>query len=127
MKFPFYHQLDSMDCGPTCLQMIAKFYNKNISLQLLKEKSQIGKEGVNMLGLCEAAEYIGFKTQPVRISYTSLVNDATLPCILHWNQYHFVISLTFFISSSLQRMHLQPPFYKVFIRTEKPSSGFFSY
>ncbi|MCE5345659.1 MAG: hypothetical protein LLG13_05115 [Bacteroidales bacterium] len=26
--FPFYKQLDSMDCGPSCLRMVAKFYGK---------------------------------------------------------------------------------------------------
>ena len=33
MKFPHYLQLDAMDCGPTCLRMIAKFYGKNYSLR----------------------------------------------------------------------------------------------
>lgn len=90
-SFPFYRQPDSMDCGPTCLQMIAKHYGKTISLQELRERSQIGKEGVNMLGISEAAESIGFRAQAVKITYGSLVNDVPLPCILHWNQYHFVV------------------------------------
>ena len=33
--FPHYLQLDAMDCGPTCLRMIAKYYGKNYSLQTL--------------------------------------------------------------------------------------------
>jgi len=89
--FPFYRQPDSMDCGPTCLQMITKYYGKNISLQTLREKSQIGKEGVNILGISEAAESIGFRTQAVKLNYRMLSNEALLPCILHWNQYHFVV------------------------------------
>jgi ATP-binding cassette, subfamily B, bacterial len=88
--FPFYRQPDSMDCGPTCLQMIAKYYGKNVSLQYLRERSQIGKEGVNLLGISEAAESIGLRSHAVKITYPSLV-DVPLPCILYWNQRHFVV------------------------------------
>ncbi len=90
-SFPFYRQIESMDCGPTCLRMIAKYYGKSIALQTLKEKSQIGKDGVNMLGISEAAESIGFRTQAVKLNYSVLSNEALLPCILHWNQYHFIV------------------------------------
>jgi ATP-binding cassette, subfamily B, bacterial len=89
--FPFYRQLDSMDCGPTCLRMIAKYYGKTVTLQTLKEKSQIGKDGVNMLGISEAAESVGFRTQAVKLNYSILSKEVLLPCILHWNQYHFVV------------------------------------
>ncbi|MDR2572378.1 MAG: hypothetical protein LBD23_19065, partial [Oscillospiraceae bacterium] len=33
MKFPIFRQLDAMDCGPTSLRMIAKYYGKNFSVQ----------------------------------------------------------------------------------------------
>lgn len=90
-NFFFYKQFDAMDCGPTCLHMVAKYYGKNISLQSTKEKTQIGKEGVNLLGISEAAEAIGFRTQAVRLSYQALISKAKLPAILHWNQNHFVV------------------------------------
>ncbi|HEV8285919.1 MAG TPA: peptidase domain-containing ABC transporter [Chitinophagaceae bacterium] len=90
-KISFYKQLDSMDCGPTCLRMIAKHYGKSISLQALREKTQIGKGGVNLLGISEAAEAIGLRTQAAKLSYDSLAKDAKLPAILHWSQNHFVI------------------------------------
>lgn len=91
MKFPFYPQPDSMDCGPTCLRMIAKFYGENHSLDSLREKTQIGKEGVNLLGISEAAEQIGFRTAAVKLSIAQLTEEATLPAIIHWNQEHFVV------------------------------------
>lgn len=91
MQFPFYKQLDSMDCGPTCLRMVAKHYKKDIALQTLRDKTQIGKEGVNLLGISDAAEAVGFRTQSVKIDFQSLTNDAKLPAILHWNQNHFVV------------------------------------
>lgn len=90
-SFPFYKQLNTMDCGPTCLRMVAKYYGKSFSLQSLRLESQIGKEGVNMLGISEAAEKIGFRTRGVKITLAELLNDAPKPAILHWEQNHFVV------------------------------------
>lgn len=91
MAFPFYKQADSMDCGPTCLKMVAKYYGSSISSETLRAKTQVGKEGVSLLGILEAAESIGFRTRPVKIDYVTLTNEARLPAILHWNQNHFVV------------------------------------
>lgn len=89
--FPHYLQHDVMDCGPSCIRMIAKHYGHSFNLQTLREKSFITREGVSMLGISDAAESIGFRTQGVRISYEQLLDDVPLPCILHWNQNHFVV------------------------------------
>ena len=91
MKFPFYSQPDAMDCGPSCLRMIAKYYGKSYTLQSLRGKSFISREGVSMLGISDAAEAIGFKTLGVRVPYEKLANEAPLPCIAHWKQNHFVV------------------------------------
>ena len=89
-NFPFYKQLDAMDCGPTCLRMVAKHYGKHYSLETLRQKSFIGREGVSMLGISTAAESIGFRTIGVHISFQQLA-EAPLPCIVHWKQNHFVV------------------------------------
>lgn len=91
MRFPFFKQLDAMDCGPSCLRMIAKYHGKNFSVQQLCEKSHILRTGVNLLGLSEAAESIGFRTTNVRTTTSKLKEQAKLPCIIHWNQEHFVV------------------------------------
>ena len=90
-SFPFYQQLDQMDCGPTCLQMIAKHYGRNFSLAYLRQKSFITREGVSLLGISDSAEAIGFHTLGVKIPFEKLVGDATLPCIVHWYQSHFIV------------------------------------
>lgn len=82
-KFPHYRQLDVMDCGPTCLRMVAKYYGKSYTLQTLREKSFITREGVSMLGISDAAEAIGFRTTGVRITLNQLRDEIPLPCILH--------------------------------------------
>ncbi|MFB6454987.1 peptidase domain-containing ABC transporter [Chitinophaga sp. Hz27] len=91
MSFPFYRQLDAMDCGPSCLRMIARFYGKKISLEYLREQSYITREGVSLLGISEAAEKIDLRTCAVKITFEQLMEEVTLPCILHWNQQHFVV------------------------------------
>jgi ATP-binding cassette, subfamily B, bacterial len=90
-KFPEYIQLDLMDCGPTCLRMIAKHYGRNINLQTLRDKCGIGREGVSLLGISRAAEAVGFHTRGVLLNFDELATDALLPCIIHWNQEHFVV------------------------------------
>ncbi|MCK9449848.1 MAG: peptidase domain-containing ABC transporter [Bacteroidales bacterium] len=87
----FNKQLDSMDCGPACLSMIAKHYGKEYSIDSLRKSCHISKEGVSLLGISEAAEQIGFKTIGGRITFDKLEKEAPLPCIVHWNQEHFVI------------------------------------
>jgi ATP-binding cassette subfamily B protein len=91
LKFPFYKQFDLMDCGPSCIRMIAKYYGKSYSLEFLREKCFITREGVSLLGISEAAESIGMHTIGVKITYGQLKNDAILPCIVHWQQNHFVV------------------------------------
>lgn len=89
-SIPYYPQHDAMDCGPTCLRMVAAFYGKRYSLEGLREKSFITREGVSMLGISEAAEKIGFRSICVQVGYEKL-QEAPLPCIIHWNQQHFVV------------------------------------
>ena len=88
--FSYYIQHDQMDCGPTCLRMVAAHYGKRYSLEGLKEKSFLTREGVSMLGISEAAERIGLRSLCVQVDYERL-REAPLPCIVHWNQQHFVV------------------------------------
>jgi ATP-binding cassette subfamily B protein len=86
----FIKQRNQMDCGPTCLYMVSKYYGRSYSLERLRELTEIGKEGVNILGISDAAEKIGYRTQVVQLSISEL-KEAKLPCILHWGQNHFVV------------------------------------
>ena len=90
-NFPFFRQLDKMDCGPACIRMIAKFYGKSYSLESLRAQSYLTREGVSLLGISEAADHIGLKTMASNISFELLKSEAPLPAILHWNQNHFVV------------------------------------
>jgi len=80
-----------MDCGPACLRMITKYYGKIYSLQYLREKSFLGREGVSLLSISDSAEAIGMRTLAVRLSYEKLKEEVPLPCIAHWRQSHFIV------------------------------------
>lgn len=90
-RFPIYKQFDQMDCGPTCLRMIAKFYGKHYSLKSLREATHITREGVSLKDIGGASEQIGFRSVGAKITFEQLDQEANLPCILHWNQNHFVV------------------------------------
>nr|WP_274095729.1 peptidase domain-containing ABC transporter [Riemerella anatipestifer] len=88
----FCPQKDQMDCGPACLVMIARHYGKRYPIEYLREKAFITREGVSLLGISEAAHKIGLETQSVKLTEEQLEkNNEIFPCILHWNQNHFVV------------------------------------
>jgi ATP-binding cassette subfamily B protein len=91
MNFHFQKQQDIMDCGPTCLYMISRYYGRKFSIEKLRELTQIGKEGVNLLGISDTAEKTGFRTLAAQLSYNKFHKEAPLPAIVHWGQQHFIV------------------------------------
>jgi ATP-binding cassette subfamily B protein len=71
--------------------MVAEYYGKKYSLQNLRSKSFITREGVSMLGISDAAEAIGFHTMGVKTSLEKLAEENPVPFIAHWKQNHFVV------------------------------------
>ena len=90
-KIPLILQQDAMDCGPSCLAMICSYYGQQISCKQLRKICSLGKTGVSILGISKAAEIIGLKTVGGRLSFDTLAIEVPLPCIVHWNQNHFVV------------------------------------
>ncbi|MFS4455519.1 peptidase domain-containing ABC transporter [Maribacter sp. 2304DJ31-5] len=90
-KFKLYKQFDKMDCGPTCLRMVAKHYGKEITLDRLRELSYITREGVSLMGISHAAETIGLKSLGTRVDMETLIKKVPLPCILPWEGIHFIV------------------------------------
>ncbi|WP_295232449.1 cysteine peptidase family C39 domain-containing protein [uncultured Chryseobacterium sp.] len=92
-KFPFIFQHDAMDCGPACLAMITKYYGKNYPLQYLRDISFLTREGVSLSGLNQACEAIGIESIAIHTNIEAITEekDNPLPCILFWNNAHFVI------------------------------------
>lgn len=112
----FQAQHDQMDCGPACLSMVSSHHGKTFGLQYLRDKSFITKEGVSLLGITEAAEKIGFKHISAKLNAKDFDNEL-LPCILHWNQNHFVV-----LYKISKNIFTGKPIYKV----ADPGHGFIS-
>lgn len=89
--FPHIKQADAMDCGATCLRMVARYYGKEYSSQTMERLCVVTREGVSMMAINEAAAWLGFRTVCGRISLERVVQQRPFPCILHWNQEHFVV------------------------------------
>ena len=90
-SFSYYKQLEAKDCGPTCLKMIAKFFGKSFSISFIRNLCLTTREGSSMLGINEAAEKLNLNTFATKISFKTLNEDAPLPCIILWDNYHYVV------------------------------------
>ncbi len=90
-RFPHYIQTESMDCGPTCARIIAKYYGKTFDILELRKISENTREGSSLLGLSRAAEAIGFRSLGIKTDLKTLLDENILPCIAHWNNGHFVV------------------------------------
>lgn len=110
-------QRDAKDCGPSCLAMIAEHYGLHADLGMLRETAAINKAGVSLLGISKAAEAIGMKTVGGRLSFDSLAEEVPLPCIVHWQQTHFVV--VYRVKKSRRGR------YKVYVAD--PAKGFVTY
>lgn len=89
-RLKWVKQHDSMQCGVSCLAMICRYYGKNYSLEYLDNFCHANVSGVSMLGIADGAKNIGLNTMTVAASIDEL-KEIVLPCILHWNQNHFVV------------------------------------
>lgn len=92
-KVTFYRQLDSMDCGPTCLRIITKYFGKNFSAEYLRLSTFQSRTGVSFHDLISASHELGFETLAVETDFEKLMTEAPKPCILYWKKEHFVVLL----------------------------------
>lgn len=91
-RFPVEYQMDSQDCGPASLKVIAKHFGKFYSLQYLRDRCGITKEGVSLLDLSTGAESIGLRTLAIKCTVDDVVNSIPFPAIVFWNDNHFVVA-----------------------------------
>lgn len=107
-RFRYFAQIDATDCGPAALRMVAMHHGKHFSLENLRERSEKGKLGVNLLGISKAAESIGLRSLGARLSFEELCK-ANLPAIVHWNQNHFVVLYNVKGKGADRKMYIADP------------------
>ena len=90
-RFPVEYQMDSQDCGPAALKIIAKHYGRYYSLQYMRDKCGLSKEGVSLLDLSTGAESIGLRSLAIKCTVEDVVFKVPFPAILFWNNNHFIV------------------------------------
>lgn len=90
-KYPFFRQMDLMDCGPACLKMVGAYYGRYFDLSEVRDLCYANKTGVTLLGIYSAARALGFRSSGVKTSFENLVKGGIFPCIVFWKQRHFVV------------------------------------
>lgn len=90
MSFPFVKQHDAMQCGISCMCMICRYYGKYISLRFLEQYCTPSREGVSLKSLADLCEFLKIDYTAGKAGIDDL-KECPLPCVLHWNQNHFVV------------------------------------
>ncbi len=108
-RFPHFRQLEAMDCGPACLKMICMFHKKDFSIKEIRKRSSFTTQGVTMLDLCLAADYIGFSTLSVTLTIDQFINKAILPCIVHYYNHHFIVVYRISVKKGKTFIHVADP------------------
>ncbi|THU40346.1 peptidase domain-containing ABC transporter [Niastella caeni] len=87
----FQKQLDSMDCAPACLKMIATYYGIKTSMHQLRDLCHTTRNGTSTAELVQAAGETGLSAGVFLTTVDYLKNNLPLPCILHWRNNHYVV------------------------------------
>jgi ATP-binding cassette subfamily B protein len=90
-RFPICYQLDTMDCGLACLDMIARHHGREYPRQFIREVCPHDRLGSSLSAIAHGAERLGFRTLSVKISFDDLKQKAPLPCIAFWPYGHYVV------------------------------------
>ncbi len=89
-RFRLVRQHDGMQCGVACMAMICRHYDKGLSISWLESLCHASKEGVSLKALHDLSIELGMDSVAGKVSLDNL-HEVPLPCILHWNQNHFVV------------------------------------
>ncbi len=90
MRFPHYYQLESKECGITCLKIISSYYGKKYSNAQLKSVCSVTRLGVSLQDIIDGACELGFETLPVKVAFEN-IQEMLLPSIIFWRQEHYVV------------------------------------
>lgn len=90
MKFPFFRQLESVDCGPTCIKMISAYYGRKYSSQTLRKHCDITRVGITNNDVIQGCKKIGLHAITIQANQNEL-QRMPLPAIIYWRQEHYVV------------------------------------
>lgn len=126
--FPHFKQVGNSDCGPTCLRMVAHYYGKMLSEDSLRNIIGKPRGKFSALDLSKSASNIGLVMQGMKITFEQLCQE-NLPCIVHWNENHFVVvyKIRRVPSATRSKTFQKPKYSKYIINVADPADGLLSY
>ncbi|MCS6796070.1 MAG: peptidase domain-containing ABC transporter [Raineya sp.] len=109
-KISFIPQLESSDCGPACLAMLARYYGIKVNVKQIRQLGNLSRLGVSVKQLIEVANLLGMQAEAYKATLDEL-KQVLLPCILFWKQDHYVVleKITFQKRNTI--FHLLDPAY----------------
>ena len=90
-RVPVVMQMEALECGAACLAMVMAYYGKWTPLEQVRLDCGVSRDGSNAKNILVAARSYGFQAQAYQSDLTSLREDLSYPCIIHWNFNHFVV------------------------------------
>ena len=90
-KVPVVMQMENLECGAACLTMVLSFYGKWLPLERVRTDCGVSRDGSNAKNIILAARSYGFRAMGYKYELEQLRENATFPCIIHWEFNHFVV------------------------------------
>ena len=90
-KVPVVMQLEALECGAACLDMILAYYDKWIPLAQVRQECGVSRDGSNARNILMAARSYGLEASGYRYELDAIREEGEFPCIIHWNFNHFVV------------------------------------
>ncbi|MDO4467584.1 MAG: NHLP family bacteriocin export ABC transporter peptidase/permease/ATPase subunit [Bacillota bacterium] len=91
VKVPVIMQLEALECGAASLAMVLAYYDKWVPLEVVRRDCGVSRDGSNALNVIKAARNYNLTAAGYKLELEDIKNEATFPCIIHWNLNHFVV------------------------------------
>ena len=90
-RVPMVMQMEALECGAACLDMILAYYGRFVPLSQLRKECGVNRDGSSLSIIISCAKYYGLEAGAYRVSVEELKTKVEFPCMLFWNGNHFVV------------------------------------
>ncbi|MBQ7886583.1 MAG: NHLP family bacteriocin export ABC transporter peptidase/permease/ATPase subunit [Clostridia bacterium] len=90
-KVPVIMQMEALECGAASLCMILAHYGKWLPLPRVRTELGVSRDGVSAKSILRGARSFGMEGKGFRYGVDALKEKIALPCILFWDNCHFVV------------------------------------